>query len=99
MSGPEPVAVDPSDRLAWAPDVLARRTPRSVLLCTEAVPEPLALRDSAVMVWDEFEDGATTATVVSALAARFGAHDDGAAADIASLIAELCRAGALSEIP
>jgi coenzyme PQQ synthesis protein D (PqqD) len=98
VSGTEPVAVQPSNRLAWAPDLLVRRSDRAVLLCTNANPEPLVLRDSAIALWDEFEAGATPATVARELAARFGVEESNTARDIEFLVAELCRAGALIEI-
>jgi Coenzyme PQQ synthesis protein D (PqqD) len=94
----ESAAVQSNVRLVPSPQVLARATPRSVLLCTPAVPDPLVLRDTAVHVWQAFSEGATPASVASEMSQRFGVDEGEATCDLVGIVSTLCEAGALTQV-
>jgi hypothetical protein len=84
--------------LAPAPDVLVRHTPMSVVLCTDAVAEPMVLRDTARTIWSAFADGASTEAVAADLARDFQLELAEAEQALAPVVAELRAAGALAPV-
>ena len=85
-------------RLVRGPEVLWRAGAFGVVL---AVPgrEPLTLSGTGRALWDALARPITAADLAAELATAFAADPDVVAADIAPVLDELGRVGAVEEVP
>ena len=81
--------------LVHSPRALWRRTPRGVLVLTDALGSPKALEGTAAALWECFDAPRTRDDAAERLAARFGIDVARARAEIAPVVDDLVTVGAL----
>lgn len=77
-----------------APEALVRRTSTSVIALATA-PEPVVLRDTALVLWHLFEEPQRVQAAAADLAATFDMPTDQARREIEPFVDELQRLGLL----
>lgn len=76
-------------------DVLWRRTYDRVILLSPTTGEFIALKGTGCTLWDALEESGSISVLAQRLAAAYGAEVDAVAADIAPVIEQLRRGGAV----
>jgi hypothetical protein len=90
-AGLSPVAAYVHDARAFV-----RRTPDCVLVLGAAGSAPLALRGTALSIWDALASPRSVDDVAQELAASYGAPVERVGAEVASLVEELHGRGVLA---
>jgi hypothetical protein len=84
--------------LRRAPDVLWRDGAFGVVLLPASAREPLTLEGTGRALWDALAAPVAPAALAARLADDFGTDPERVAADIAPVLDELLRCGALEEV-
>jgi hypothetical protein len=89
----------PERRVRQAPDVLSRAVDFGVVLLAPVGREPLTLEGTGRALWDALAEPVTPSALAADLARAFAADPARVASDIAPILAELTRVGAIEELP
>ncbi|MDE2491332.1 MAG: PqqD family protein [Elusimicrobia bacterium] len=81
------------------PDAAWRRIGEEVVVLDLRTGAYFSLNETAALIWEELDGGATRAKAAARLCAEFDADEERAARDVDELVAALLREGVLEPAP